>query len=220
MPKVCVVRTQVSSSSPLSLTQPPQLFGKRCTDLSWFSFPSRSDHLLLRFQSAQHISTGENVAIKCMKSSYTSTDEVAKLREIQVEDCSPRFDYFLRVLTFAVTQAIKKLSPHPSIVKLHEVLFDPPSGRLALVFESVRFIPYRGLSLNTYSVLLFSLSNERLMEGNLYELMKDRKQRFSNEQVKSYMQQIYEALSHMHTKVRDQGCVKVTVENHSSHLGC
>lgn len=58
------------------------------------------------------------------------------------------------------------------------------------------------------------------MEGNLYELMKDRKQRFSNEQVKSYMQQIYEALSHMHTKVRDQGCVKVTVENHSSHLGC
>lgn len=75
-----------------------------------------------------------------MKSSYTSTDEVAKLREIQVEDCSPRFDYFLRVLTFAVTQAIKKLSPHPSIVKLHEVLFDPPSGRLALVFESVRFI--------------------------------------------------------------------------------
>jgi len=139
----------------------PQSFGKRCTDLSWFSFPSRSDHLLLRFQSAQHISTGENVAIKCMKSSYTSTDEVAKLREIQVEDCSPRFGYFLRVLTFAVTQAIKKLSPHPSIVKLHEVLFDPPSGRLALVFESVRFIPYRGLSLNTYSrSLVFSLSRK------------------------------------------------------------
>lgn len=43
-------------------------------------------------------------------------------------------------------QAIKRLAPHPNIVKLEEVLFDPPSGRLALVFE--------------------------LLEGNLYELMK------------------------------------------------
>ena len=48
------------------------------------------------------------------------------------------------------------------------------------------------------------------MECNLYELMKDRKQKFSFEQVKSYMQQIYEALSHMHTKVRDQGSEKIT----------
>jgi renal tumor antigen len=43
-------------------------------------------------------------------------------------------------------QAIKRLSPHRNIIVLEEVLFDPPSGRLALVFE--------------------------LMEGNLYELMK------------------------------------------------
>ncbi|EJK75391.1 hypothetical protein THAOC_02884, partial [Thalassiosira oceanica] len=52
-----------------------------------------------------------------------------------------------------------------------------------------------------------------LMECNLYELMKDRKAKFNNEQVKSYMQQIYEALSHMHTKVRDQGSEKVTAKN-------
>jgi hypothetical protein len=43
-------------------------------------------------------------------------------------------------------QAIKRLTPHPHIVKMDEVLFDPPTGRLALVFE--------------------------LLEGNLYELMK------------------------------------------------
>jgi serine/threonine protein kinase len=43
-------------------------------------------------------------------------------------------------------QAIKRLSPHQNIVKLEEVLFDPPTGRLALVFE--------------------------LLEGNLYELIK------------------------------------------------
>ena len=77
---------------------------------------------------AQNIKTGTFYAIKCMKSSYKSTNEVNNLREIQ---------------------AIKRLSPHPNIVKLEEVLFDPPTGRLALVFE--------------------------LLEGNLYELMKDRK---------------------------------------------
>jgi renal tumor antigen len=32
-------------------------------------------------------------------------------------------------------QALKKLSPHPHIVKLIEVLYDEPTGRLALVFE-------------------------------------------------------------------------------------
>ena len=73
-------------------------------------------------------------------------------------------------------QAIKRLIPHPNIVKLDDVLFDPPSGRLALVFE--------------------------LMEGNLYELMKDRgdNELFSKEQVKSFMRQVFTALAHMHGK--------------------
>jgi len=57
---------------------------------------------------AQNIKTGTFYAIKCMKSSYKSKDEVSNLREIQ---------------------AIKRLSPHPNIIKLEEVLFDPPSGR-------------------------------------------------------------------------------------------
>ena len=74
---------------------------------------------------AQNIKTGTFHAIKCMKSSYKNADQVNNLREIQ---------------------AIKRLTPHQNIVKLDEVLFDPPSRRLALVFE--------------------------LMEGNLYELMK------------------------------------------------
>lgn len=75
---------------------------------------------------AQNIKTGSFHAIKCMKSSYKSADQVNSLREIQ---------------------AIKRLAPHQNIIKLEEVLFDPPSGRLALVFE--------------------------LLEGNLYELMKE-----------------------------------------------
>ena len=32
-------------------------------------------------------------------------------------------------------QALKRLSPHSHIIKLLEVLFDQPTGRLALVFE-------------------------------------------------------------------------------------
>ena len=104
---------------------------------------------------AQNTKTGTLHAIKCMKTCYKSADQVSSLREIQ---------------------AIKRLSPHPNIVKLDEVLFDPPSGRLALVFE--------------------------LMEGNLYELMKDRgdNELFSKEQVKSFMRQVFTALAHMHGK--------------------
>ena len=105
---------------------------------------------------AQNIKTGTFHAIKCMKSSYKNADQVNSLREIQ---------------------AIKRLTPHQNIVKLDEVLFDPPSGRLALVFE--------------------------LMEGNLYELMKGRfadDQHFGEATVKMYMRQIFTALSHMHGK--------------------
>jgi serine/threonine protein kinase len=32
-------------------------------------------------------------------------------------------------------QALRKLAPHPNIVNLEEVLFDEPTGRLAMVFE-------------------------------------------------------------------------------------
>lgn len=42
-------------------------------------------------------------------------------------------------------QALRKLSPHPNIIHLEEVLFDEPTGRLAMVFE--------------------------LMEANLYDLI-------------------------------------------------
>lgn len=104
---------------------------------------------------AQNTKTGTLHAIKCMKTVYESVDQVSSLREIQ---------------------AIKRLSPHPNVVQLFEVLYDPPSGRLALVFE--------------------------LMEGNLYELMKDRSdsELFSKYEVKSFMRQIFTAVDHMHSK--------------------
>ena len=123
---------------------------------------------------AQNIKTGTLVAIKCMKSSYKSADQVANLREIQ---------------------AIKRLAPHPNIISLIEVLFDPPSGRLALVFE--------------------------LLEGNLYELMKDRHKHFGETAVKSFMKQIVTSLDHMHSKGvfhRDIKPENILVDKHGKHL--
>jgi renal tumor antigen len=77
---------------------------------------------------AQSIKTGKYVAIKCMKNHFDSFDQVNNLREIQ---------------------ALKRLSPHRNIIRLLEVLYDEPTGRLALVFE--------------------------LMDMNLYESIKGRR---------------------------------------------
>ena len=104
---------------------------------------------------AQNTKTGTFHAIKCMKACYESVDQVSRQREIQ---------------------ALKRLSPHPNVVKLDEILFDPPSGRLALVFE--------------------------LMEGNLYEVMQNQSKDglFSKDTVKDLTKQIFTALDHMHSK--------------------
>jgi renal tumor antigen len=58
--------------------------------------------------------TGQCVAMKCMKKQYDTVEKVKKLTEIQ---------------------ALKILSHHENIVKLIEVLYDEPLGKLALVFE-------------------------------------------------------------------------------------
>jgi serine/threonine protein kinase len=60
-----------------------------------------------------------------MKNRFESIDQVNNLREIQ---------------------ALRRLSPHEHIITLEEVLYDQPTGRLALVFE--------------------------LMDANLYELIR------------------------------------------------
>ncbi|CAD8190885.1 unnamed protein product [Paramecium octaurelia] len=100
---------------------------------------------------SQSFKTGNYVAIKCMKNKFTSIDQVNHLREIQ---------------------ALRKLSPHKHIIKLIEVLYDEPTGRLALVFE--------------------------LMEQNLYEHIKGRRQPLNPQKVKSFMFQLLKSIDHMH----------------------
>lgn len=47
----------------------------------------------------------------------------------------PAPDLTLQVNNLREIQALRRLSPHPHIIKLLEVLYDQPTGRLALVFE-------------------------------------------------------------------------------------
>ena len=51
--------------------------------------------------SLQSIKNGKYLAIKCMKNHFDSIEQVNNLREIQ---------------------ALRRLSPHPNIIKLYEVL--------------------------------------------------------------------------------------------------
>lgn len=99
----------------------------------------------------QSIKNGKYLAIKCMKNHFDSIDQVNNLREIQ---------------------ALRRLSPNPHIIKLYEVLYDQPTGRLALVFE--------------------------LMDMNIYEHIRGRRHYLPEPRVKAYMWQLIKAMDHMH----------------------
>lgn len=92
---------------------------------------------------AQHVEKGTFHAIKCMKKQFHSIDQVDNLREVQ---------------------ALRRLSSHPNIVKLFEVLFDKPTGRLALVFE--------------------------LMDMNFYEQIRGRRHYITEHRIKHCMFQL------------------------------
>lgn len=66
------------------------------------------------------------------------------------------------------------MSPHEHVITLEEVLYDQPTGRLALVFE--------------------------LMDANLYELIRGRRHYLNPNLIKSYMWQLMKSLDHMHKK--------------------
>lgn len=78
----------------------------------------------------------------------------------------------LQVNNLREIQALRRLSPHPQIIKLYEVLYDEPTGRLALVFE--------------------------LMEMNMYDAIKGRRHYLPEKRVKYYMYQLMKAIDHMH----------------------
>ena len=99
----------------------------------------------------EHIHSGHCYAVKCMKSLYPSIKHVNELREIQ---------------------ALRRLNPHPNIIGMEEILYDPETGRLAIVLE--------------------------LMQMNVYELIRHRREPLDAQLVCSLMYQLLTAICHMH----------------------
>jgi serine/threonine protein kinase len=119
--------------------------------LSYIPLQKAGEGTFSRVLRAQHLQTGRYVAIKCMKAPFPSLEKVNKLREIQ---------------------ALKKLSPHPNIIKLLEVLYDQENGKLALVME--------------------------LMERNVYEWIRGRKSYISEQRIKAWLWMLLKGIEHMH----------------------
>jgi len=90
-------------------------------------------------------------AIKHMKKTYKTMEEVNNLREIQV---------------------LRRLSPHPNIIELEDIIYDKHSGGLGMVFE--------------------------LMDKNLYDLISGRRDHFDSSLIASLARQLFTALDHMH----------------------
>ncbi|BFZ06778.1 hypothetical protein BsWGS_09817 [Bradybaena similaris] len=99
----------------------------------------------------QSIKDGSFRACKKMKQTYESIEQVNNLREIQ---------------------AMRRLSPHPNILELQEVLFDKKSGTLILVCE--------------------------LMDMNIYELIRGKRHYLPETKARHYMFQLLKAVDHMH----------------------
>ncbi|XP_021256915.1 MAPK/MAK/MRK overlapping kinase isoform X5 [Numida meleagris] len=94
---------------------------------------------------------GKYYACKCMKQHFKSIEQVNNLSEIQ---------------------ALRRLSPHPNILMLHEVVFDKKAGCLSLICE--------------------------LMDMNIYELIKGRRKPLPEKKIKTFMYQLCTSLDHMH----------------------
>ncbi|KAK3748050.1 hypothetical protein RRG08_029900 [Elysia crispata] len=69
-------------------------------------------------------------------------------------------------------QAMRRLAPHPNVLELQEVIFDKKSGTLILVCE--------------------------LMDMNIYEMIRGKKQFLPEATVKALMYQLVKAVEHMH----------------------
>lgn len=101
----------------------------------------------------QHTCDGTFHAMKCLKSKIASVSQVKNLREVQ---------------------ALRRLTPHPHIVALQDIIFEEATGRLALVFE--------------------------LLDANLYELIRGRRFPLAADAVRTYTYQLLQALQYMHAR--------------------
>ncbi|KFZ46044.1 MAPK/MAK/MRK overlapping kinase, partial [Antrostomus carolinensis] len=97
------------------------------------------------------LSDGKYYACKRMKQHFESMEQVNKLREVR---------------------ALRRLSPHPNILMLHDIVFDKKAGSLSLICE--------------------------LMDMNIYELIKGRRKPLPEKKIKNYMYQLCTSLDYIH----------------------
>ncbi|NXN32383.1 MOK kinase, partial [Nycticryphes semicollaris] len=100
---------------------------------------------------ALNLRDGKYYACKHMKQHFESMEQVNNLREIK---------------------ALRRLSPHPNILMLHEVVFDKNAGSLSLICE--------------------------LMDMNIYELIKGTRKPLPGKKIKNYMYQLCKSLDYIH----------------------
>ncbi|XP_021256917.1 MAPK/MAK/MRK overlapping kinase isoform X7 [Numida meleagris] len=81
-------------------------------------------------------------------------------------------EHIEQVNNLSEIQALRRLSPHPNILMLHEVVFDKKAGCLSLICE--------------------------LMDMNIYELIKGRRKPLPEKKIKTFMYQLCTSLDHMH----------------------
>ncbi|KAI8620939.1 kinase-like domain-containing protein [Chytriomyces sp. MP71] len=101
----------------------------------------------------KHKRTGQIYAMKRFRKHFNSYEEIEGLREIL---------------------ALRRLNPHPHIVDLEDVIFEPRNGVLSLNFE--------------------------LMDCNLYELISRKNLLMTESKAKMYMHQICKGLEYIHGK--------------------
>ncbi|KAJ3211016.1 hypothetical protein HK099_008128 [Clydaea vesicula] len=99
----------------------------------------------------KHKKTGSAFAMKRFRKTFQSFEDVEGLREIQ---------------------ALRRLNPHPHIISLEDIIFEPKHGILSLNFE--------------------------LMDCNLYELISKKSPSVTEEKAKLYMWHICKALEYIH----------------------
>ena len=129
---------------------------KRCTTTALTEYRligKKGEGTFSEVLKAQCIKNGKYVAIKCMKNHFDSLEQACKPYPVPSAQWAMLCAYAAsspQVNNLREIQALRRLSPHPGIIKLCEVLYDQPTGRLALVFE--------------------------LMDMNIYELIRGRRQ--------------------------------------------